>query len=83
MSRISKFELENIRKTADPLGVHKIKFKKVSTFVLATSYSCLATTIASTGLNCRVRNENGCDTSDKSPERNFQQYSNNNEQHAR
>src|SRR3989344_6468585 len=25
--------------------------------VLATSYSCLSTTIASTGLNCRVRNE--------------------------
>src|SRR3989338_5719135 len=34
-------------------------------FVLAPSYSCLATTIASTRLNCRVRNENGCDPSDK------------------
>lgn len=36
--------------------------------VLAASYSCLSTTIASTGLNCRVRNENGCDPGDKPPE---------------
>src|ERR1700733_3362870 len=36
-------------------------------FVLATSYSRLSTTIASRGLNCRVRKENGCDPSDKSP----------------
>ena len=40
--------------------------------VLATSYSRLSTTIASRGLNCRVRNENGCDPSDKAPEQNFQ-----------
>ena len=41
-------------------------------FVLAVSYSRLATTIASTGLNFRVRKENGCDPSDKPPEQNFE-----------
>ncbi len=41
-------------------------------FVLATSYSRLTTTIASTGLNCGVRNENRCDPSDKSPEQKLQ-----------
>ncbi len=44
-------------------------------FVLATSYSCLATTIASGGLNCRVRNENGCGPSDKSPGQKEQLFS--------
>src|SRR3989344_2657633 len=44
----------------------------VESSVLATSYSRLSTTIASTGLNCRVRKENGCCPSDKSPERSFQ-----------
>src|SRR3989344_5362674 len=44
----------------------------VENCVLAASYSPLSSTIASTGLNCRVRNENGCDPSDKPPERNFQ-----------
>ena len=33
--------------------------------MLAPTYSCIATTIGSTGLNCRVRNENGCDPGDK------------------
>ena len=33
--------------------------------MLAPSYSRLATTIASRGLNCRVRNENGCGPSDE------------------
>src|SRR3989344_7021737 len=33
--------------------------------VLAPSYSRLSTTIASRGLNCRVRNENGWDPSDE------------------
>ena len=37
-------------------------------FVLAPSYSRLSTTIASTRLNYRVRNENGCDPSDEAPE---------------
>ena len=44
-------------------------------YVLAISYFPLASIIASTGLNFRVRNENGCDPSDESPEhkvRNFQ-----------
>ena len=56
------------------LGVYGIKQKPpwggfcFTYSVLATSYSRLATTIASTGLNCRVRNENGCDPSDESPE---------------
>ena len=44
-------------------------------FVLATSYSRLATTIASRGLNCRVRKENGCGPSDKSPGQKEQTYS--------
>ena len=35
--------------------------------VLATSYSRLSTTIASAGLNFRVRKENGCDPCDESP----------------
>src|SRR3989338_561591 len=38
--------------------------------VLAPSYSCLTTTIASTRLNYRVRNENGCDPGDKALARN-------------
>ncbi len=36
-------------------------------FVLAATYSCLATTIGADGLNCRVRNENGCNTVAKPP----------------
>ena len=43
----------------------------IKNLVLATSYSPLASTIASTELNCRVRNENGCDLCDESPELNF------------
>ena len=44
--------------------------------VLAPSYSCLSTTIASGGLNCRVRNENGCTPSDKAPTQNTQKILN-------
>src|SRR3989344_2948105 len=58
-----------------PILKHKPPFRAVCAFensVLATSYSRLATKIASTGLNCRVRNENGGDPSDKSPEQNLQ-----------
>ncbi len=49
----------------------KILFKY---YVLAPSYFRLATIIASTRLNFRVRNENGCDPRDEAPEhktRNF------------
>ena len=35
--------------------------------MLAATYSCLATTIGADGLNCRVRNENGCNTVAKPP----------------
>jgi len=35
--------------------------------VLAPTYSPLASTIGSGGLNCRVRNENGCTPSDEAP----------------
>ena len=41
-------------------------------FVLATSYSPFSSTIASTELNFRVRNENGCDLCDKSPKQKIQ-----------
>ena len=41
---------------------------EIDFFVLATSYSRLTTTIASTRLNCCVRKENRCDPSDESPE---------------
>ena len=44
----------------------------IEEFVLAPSYSRLSTTIASTGLNCRVRNENGCNPTDEAPEQNLQ-----------
>lgn len=44
--------------------VHEGKVK-IKYSVLAPSYSRLATTIASTRLNCRVRNENGCFPSDE------------------
>ena len=44
-------------------------------FVLAPTYSRLATTLGSGGLNFRVRNENGCDPSDKAPEQNFLTHS--------
>ena len=40
--------------------------------VLAPSYSRLSTTIASRGLNFRVRKENGCDPSDEAPEQDTQ-----------
>ncbi len=42
-------------------------YAKIQHLVLALSYSPLASTIASTELNCRVRNENGCDLCDKAP----------------
>ena len=35
--------------------------------VLAATYSCLTTTIGADGLNCRVRDENGCNTVAKPP----------------
>lgn len=40
--------------------------------VLAPTYSPLASTIGSRGLNFRVRKENGCDPSDKAPTQNVQ-----------
>ena len=43
--------------------------------VLAPSYSRLSTTIASGGLNCRVRNENGCTPSDEAPTQKAQKLS--------
>ena len=39
----------------------------LESFVLASAYSRLATTIGSEGLNCRVRNENGCTPFDETP----------------
>ena len=39
--------------------------------VLAATYSCLTTTIGADGLNCRVRNENGCNTVAKPPTHNI------------
>jgi hypothetical protein len=42
--------------------------------VLAPTYSCLATTIGSDGLNYRVRDENGCTPIDKAPTRNTQRH---------
>jgi hypothetical protein len=44
---------------------------RIKNFVLAPTYSCLTTTIGAGELNCRVRNENGCDLSAKAPEQNF------------
>src|SRR3989344_6002474 len=41
-------------------------------YVLAATYSCLATTIGADGLNYRVRNENGCTPIAKPPTHNFQ-----------
>ena len=41
--------------------------QKVENSVLAATYSPLASTIGTTGLNFRVRNENGCDPSVKPP----------------
>lgn len=43
--------------------------------MLAPTYSPLASTIGSRGLNCRVRKENGCDPSDKAPTQNIQRIS--------
>ena len=52
------------RKLCFPAGLPVVEIS-FQCFVLAPSYSRLSTTIASGGLNCRVRNENGCDPSDK------------------
>ncbi len=47
-------------------------FFVIENLVLAPSYSPFSSTIATTRLNCRVRNENGCDPRVKAPKPNFQ-----------
>ena len=56
-------------KTPQPFGTGRFSFEF---FVLAATYSCLATTIGAEGLNCRVRNENGCTPFAKPPTQNTQ-----------
>gem|GEM_PF-5907795 len=55
-----------------------VEFLMFKNYVLAATYSRLSTTIGAEGLNCRVRNENGCTPFAKPPTHNFQtndQYS--------
>jgi hypothetical protein len=49
-----------------------IKILSIKDFVLAATYSRLSTTIGAEGLNCRVRNENGCTPFAKPPTQNLQ-----------
>ena len=42
--------------------------------VLAPTYSPLASTIGSGGLNCRVRNEDGCTPADEAPTQYVQSF---------
>ena len=57
------------RRQNAPTFVGAFYFKRS---VLAATYSRLATTIGAEGLNCRVRNENGCFPFAKPPTHNFQ-----------
>ena len=46
----------------------------IKNYVLAATYSRLATTIGADGLNFRVRKENGCDPSDEALAQNIQYF---------
>ncbi len=68
LSNLTVVASQNVKRKRPPCG-SLFLFKHS---VLAPTYSPLASTIGSRGLNCRVRKENGCDPSDKAPTQNAQ-----------
>ena len=48
------------------------RYEKIQYIVLAPAYSPLSSTIGTTRLNFRVRNENGCDPRVEAPKQNIQ-----------